>query len=239
MSDQYLQAMGITRWVRRQSDPVAAIEATVSDDKLSVDVELSVAQTPDSHMLDELDWPTLTQKVADCTACDLHTGRKQTVFGKGDQQSDWLIIGEAPGAEEEQTGQPFMGEPGKLLTAMLKAMKLKREQVYITNVLKCRPPDSRDPVTDELLSCVGFLKRQIELLQPKIILCMGRTAAQTILKSSEQIKNLRGQVHEHEETGIPVVVTYHPGYLLRSPNDKRKAWEDLQRAMAVVAGEIS
>ena len=239
MRDQYLQAMSITRWVRRRSDPVAAIDTAVNDDKSSVDVELSVVQTPDSHMLDELDWSALAHKVADCTACDLHASRKQTIFGNGAEQSDWLIIGEAPGAEEEQTGLPFMGEAGKLLTAMLKAMKLKREQVYITNVLKCRLPENRDPLKDELLSCEGFLKRQIELVQPKIILCLGRIAAQTILKSSERIKTLRGQVHEYEQTGIPVVATYHPAYLLRAPNEKRKAWEDLQRAMAVVAGEVS
>jgi len=239
MRDQYLQAMGITRWVRRESDPVVEVEdskaeLTVQQPK---EVELTAVQTPDSHIVSDLDWPALQQKVSTCVACDLHATRQQTVFGTGSQQADWMIIGEAPGEEEEKLGQPFMGESGQLLTAMIEAMGLKREQVYITNMLKCRPPETRDPDKDEFMACHSYLKRQIELLQPKIILAVGRVAAQTILDSKELMKNLRGKVFEYKNTGIPVVATYHPAYLLHAPSEKRKAWQDLQMAMRIVSGE--
>ncbi len=239
MRDQYLQAMGITRWVRREPDPVVVDEVTTETERVSgaEQVELTVVQTPDSHMVDDLDWNQLQQQVATCVACDLHATRSQTVFGAGSQQADWLIIGEAPGAEEEQQGIPFMGQSGQLLTAMIEAMGLKREQVYITNILKCRPPGNRDPDKDEIMACHAFLRRQIELLQPKIILAVGRVAAQNILDSTELMKTLRGNVFEYKDLGIPVIATYHPAYLLRSPSKKRDAWNDLKMAMRVVSGE--
>jgi len=244
MRHHYLQTMGITRWVRRESDPVVLDDAepeqkppVEAQTELVTDVELTVVQTPDSHMVDELDWPELQQSVAACVACDLHATRTQTVFGSGNQQADWMIVGEAPGAEEEQQGTPFMGQSGQLLTAMIEAMGLKREQVYITNVLKCRPPENRDPDADEMMACHSFLRRQIALLQPKVILAVGRVAAQNILDSTELMKDLRGKVFKYKDSGIPVVATYHPAYLLRAPTEKRKAWQDLQMAMRIVAGE--
>jgi len=241
MRDRYLQAMGITRWVRRESDSVVddvEVEQGPQTEQ-AAEVELTVVQTPDSHMVDDLGWPELQTQVESCVACDLHATRTQTVFGSGDQQADWMIVGEAPGSEEEQQGKPFMGQSGQLLTAMVEAMDLKRELVYITNVLKCRPPENRDPDADEMMACHSFLRRQIELLQPKIILAVGRVAAQNILDSSAQLKDLRGKVFEYKTTGIPVVATYHPAYLLRAPTEKRKAWQDLQMAMRIVSGEQS
>lgn len=242
MRDQYLQSMGITRWIRRESDlvetqplpPLLATQETENNE-----VELTVVQTPDSHMVDGLGWSELQQQVSVCDACDLHATRKQTVFGAGDQQAAWMIIGEAPGAEEEQQAQPFMGQSGQLLTAMLEAMGLKREQVYISNILKCRPPENRDPGKDEIMACHAFLRRQIELLQPKIILVLGRVAAQNILATDKLMKDLHGKVFKYQETDIPVVVTYHPAYLLRAPGEKRKAWQDLQMAMRIVSGNES
>ena len=239
MREQYLQEMGITRWVRREPDSVVVDEVVPEPAEETTEVELTVVQTPDSHMVNELDWPELQQQVSDCVACDLHASRSQTVFGAGYQQADWMIIGEAPGNEEEQQGEPFMGQSGQLLTAMIEAMGLKREQVYITNILKCRPPENRDPVKDEILACHAFLRRQIELLQPKIILLLGRVAAQSVLDTDALMKDIHGKVFKYKETEIPVVATYHPAYLLRAPGEKRKAWQDLQIAMNIVSGEAT
>jgi uracil-DNA glycosylase family 4 len=165
----------------------------------------------------------------------LHATRKQAVFGVGNQQADWLIIGEAPGAEEDRQGEPFVGRAGQLLNAMLKAIGLKREQVYIANILKCRPPNNRDPRPEEAACCSPYLQRQIELIQPRLILALGRIAAQRLLQTNTSLARLRGKVHTLESTQSPVIVTYHPAYLLRSPAEKRKAWQDLQYAQHFVA----
>jgi len=248
MRDQYLQAMGITRWVKREPDPVSVvdkIDVEKSDDNLISEqaklneVELSVVQTPESHQADNLDWPSLAEQVSTCVACDLHATRTQAVFGEGSQQADWLIIGDAPGTEEDLQGVPFLGQGGQLLTAMIEAMGLERQQVYITNSLKCRPPESRDPNIEETVACHVFLKRQIELLQPKVILAVGLVAAHNLLESSGPMKTMRGQTFTYKDTGIPVVVTYHPAYLLRAPSNKAKAWQDLKMAMRIVAGEVA
>lgn len=248
MRDKYLQAMGITRWVRRELDPVSVdeVETTVKEAAVSTlpivesnEVELSIVQTPESLQADKLDWPSLAEQVSACVACDLHATRTQTVFGEGNQQADWLIIGDAPGTEEDLQGRPFLGQGGELLTAMIEAMGLKREQVYITNSLKCRPPESRDPNEEEIMACHVFLKRQIELLKPKVILAVGRVAAHNLLQSKEPMKTMRGQAFSYKDTGIPVVVTYHPAYLLRAPSNKGKAWQDLKMAMRIVAGEAA
>jgi DNA polymerase len=183
-----------------------------------------------------LDWPALQQAVSECTQCtELVANRSQTVFGVGNQQADWMIIGEAPGADEDKQGEPFVGKAGQLLNAMLAAIGLKRQQVYIANVLKCRPPNNRDPQPGEAAACEAFLKRQIELVQPKVILVVGRIAAQNLLKVETPIGKLRGSVHRYGGT-IPVVVTYHPAYLLRSPSEKRKSWADLCLARKTVEG---
>ena len=176
---------------------------------------------------------TLRSRVAACTRCALSKTRTQTVFGVGSTSADWLIVGEAPGAEEDRRGEPFVGRAGQLLKAMLRAVGLAREQVYIANVLKCRPPNNRDPAPAESAECLPYLEAQIGLLRPKILLAVGRIAAQNLLKTDAPLARLRQQVHTFGEAAVPLVVTYHPAYLLRTPADKRKAWEDLKLAREV------
>lgn len=171
-------------------------------------------------------WDQLADAVAQCTACKLSATRTQGVLGVGDRTADWLIIGEAPGAEEDAQGEPFVGQAGKLLDAMLASIGLRRgDNVYITNVLKSRPPGNRNPAQDEIAACMPYLLNQIALIQPKIILALGRFAAQSLLDTDEAIARLRGQVHQFQH--VPLVVTYHPAYLLRNLTDKARAWEDL------------
>jgi uracil-DNA glycosylase len=179
-------------------------------------------------------WIELKQAVPACTACGLHKSRAQTVFGVGDEQADWLLVGEAPGAEEDRLGDPFVGQAGKLLDNMLAAIDLARDDnVYICNVLKCRPPGNRNPEPEEVAKCTPFLLRQIELIEPKLIVAMGRFAAQTLLGTDASIASLRGRVHQY--AGRPLIVTYHPAYLLRNLPDKSKAWADLVFARRTMA----
>lgn len=176
-------------------------------------------------------WDALRESARTCTACKLCEGRKQAVFGTGSTQAQWLIVGEAPGEQEDLQGEPFVGKSGQLLDAMLRAIGLTRgdadpqHQVYIANTIKCRPPANRNPQPDELAQCEPFLIRQLELLQPRIILAMGRFAVQSLLRSTEPVGRLRGRVHRYQ--GVPLIVTYHPAYLLRNPEDKARAWDDL------------
>jgi len=186
-----------------------------------------------------MDWDTLQATVAECRACGLCQGRKNTVFGVGDRQAPWMVIGEAPGENEDLQGEPFVGQAGKLLDNMLKAIGLGRQAqgpggVYIANTLKCRPPGNRNPEPQELATCAPYLVRQVALVQPRIILAMGRFAVQSLLQTSEPIGKLRGRVHAYQ--GVPVVVTYHPAYLLRNPADKAKAWADLLLALKTAQG---
>lgn len=186
-----------------------------------------------------LDWPGLRKAVASCQACGLCQGRTHTVFGTGDEQADWMVVGEAPGENEDLQGEPFVGAAGQLLDNMLKAVGRHRsgegpEGVFITNVLKCRPPANRNPQPDEVAQCEPYLARQVALVKPKVIVAMGRFAVQALLKTNEPIGRLRGQVHHYE--GVPVIVTYHPAYLLRTPTDKGKAWVDLCLAMDQLPG---
>jgi len=179
-----------------------------------------------------LDWTPLRAEVLGCKACPLHAQRKQAVFGVGDQHAEWLLVGEAPGAEEDQRGEPFVGQAGRLLDNMLAALRLRRgENVYIANVLKCRPPGNRNPLPEEVACCDPFLRRQIELIQPRLVLALGRFAVQSLLATEASISSLRGRVHRY--AGRPLVVTYHPAYLLRNMLDKAKAWEDLLLAQRV------
>jgi uracil-DNA glycosylase family 4 len=181
------------------------------------------------------EWIPLKAAVSGCTKCGLHKTRTQTVFGVGDENADWMLIGEAPGAEEDRLGDPFVGQAGKLLDNMLAAIGLSRqENVYIANVLKCRPPGNRNPTPEEVEQCTPHLLKQIELIRPKLILAMGRFAAQTLLDSDASIASLRGRVHRY--AGVPLIVTYHPAYLLRTLEDKAKAWEDLVFARRTMAG---
>jgi DNA polymerase len=180
-----------------------------------------------------LDWPALESAVKACTKCALHKTRTHAVFGVGNRQAQWMVIGEAPGADEDAQGEPFVGRAGQLLNSMIKAVGLRREDVYIANILKSRPPNNRDPAPDEVSACMPYLHRQIELVNPKLLLCVGRIAAQNLLSTDTPIGKLRGQVHRLGHR--PVVVTYHPAYLLRSPGEKRRAWQDLVLAMDTMA----
>jgi uracil-DNA glycosylase family 4 len=192
---------------------------------------------PEASPVLQLDWPALRAAVADCRACTLCESRTQTVFGIGHERAHWMVVGEAPGENEDQQGEPFVGAAGRLLDRMLLALGLTRgeadaaRQVYIANTLKCRPPRNRNPEPEELARCQPFLMRQVELVQPRVILAMGRFAVQSLLDSTEPIGRLRGRVHTWR--GRPLVVTYHPAYLLRNPPDKAKAWADLCLAAEV------
>jgi uracil-DNA glycosylase len=188
---------------------------------------IPVAENPVTIPADN--WEILRTEVSQCRKCALCQTRTQTVFGTGNQQPEWLFIGEAPGEQEDLQGQPFVGVAGTLLTEMIRALGLDREQVFIANILKCRPPGNRDPHVNEASACRPFLDRQIALLQPKIIVAVGRIATQQLLNSQNTIGKLRGQVHQLN--GIPLIAVYHPAYLLRSLTQKRKAWQDLQLAL--------
>lgn len=233
---QYLQAMGIDLWERRAAvadEPPLAVTETVQ----GCSQPAYAAADPAQPAIMSMNWPELEQAVRACTRCALHKTRTQAVFGVGNRQAQWLVIGEAPGADEDRQGEPFVGRAGQLLNSMLKAIGLEREQVYIANILKSRPPENRDPLPEEVAACEPYLKRQIELIKPKVILAVGRIAAQNLLKTETKIGALRGQRHVYPGSDIPVVVTYHPAYLLRSPQEKRKAWEDLKLAVRVFKGE--
>ncbi|AOK23745.1 DNA polymerase [Burkholderia ubonensis] len=204
-----------------EEDDFAWFDAAPPADPAPV-AELRVAETP----VAELDWDALAARVADCTRCRLCEKRTNTVFGVGDREADWMLIGEAPGENEDKQGEPFVGQAGKLLDNMLQSLSLERgANVYIANVIKCRPPGNRNPEPDEVARCEPYLQRQVALVKPKLIVALGRFAAQTLLKTDASIASLRGRVHAYE--GVPVIVTYHPAYLLRSLQDKSKAWADL------------
>ena len=204
-----LAAIGIDQWVLR-------------------DEGLRVPETPD--------WAELNETIRACTLCDLHKSRTQAVCGVGSFQADCLIVGEAPGAEEDRQGEPFVGRAGLLLNEMLRAIGLSRDEVFIANILKCRPPQNRDPSASESEACLPYLERQIALLNPRLIIVVGRVAAQNLLATSSPIGRMRGKVHAYGAEQIPVVVTYHPAYLLRSPAQKAKSWEDLLLARGILAG---
>jgi DNA polymerase len=218
----YLQAMGLEDW--RLREPLAQV--------------LPVAKhEPPLPGVDVEQWRTIEDEVAGCVRCALHECRTRTVFGVGDRNAGWLVVGEAPGAEEDRQGEPFVGRAGGLLNSMLRGIGLAREQVFIANILKCRPPNNRDPKPEEVAQCLPYLERQIALLRPRIMLAVGRIAAQNLLATDTPIGKLRGSVHAFGAQRIPLVVTYHPAYLLRSPTEKRKAWEDLKFARRVFNGD--
>ena len=218
---QYLEAIGIDLWVSRASVPPPATDTPAP------------APAAGSEQVAE-QWQKLLDEVRACRLCPLHSTRTQGVLGVGPKRADWLVIGEAPGAEEDRRGEPFVGAAGQLLDAMLRAIGLdRRTNVYIANVLKSRPPNNRDPRPEEVEACLPYLTRQIALLQPKIMLAVGRIAAQNLLATDAPLGRLRGRVHRFGEQQTPLVVTYHPAYLLRTPADKRKAWEDLKFARSV------
>lgn len=221
----YLDALGVTVW-----EPVGPCFEPAEELPQPVQTKGAAEELPD-------DWVALKARVAGCTQCALHTSRTQTVFGVGNRSADWMIIGEAPGAEEDRRGEPFVGRAGQLLDKMLGALGLSRDTVFIANILKCRPPGNRDPHKDEAEACRAYLNQQIAMVQPKIILAVGRIAAQQLLGRDDPVGKLRGTVHALD--GIPLVVTYHPAYLLRSPSQKGKAWQDLTLARRELSGADS
>ena len=230
----YLDQMGIQAWVpqiSKKDKSESNVNDYFSNNVQQADSILKNVKSNAEHFAESFE--ELKQTVASCTLCDLHRTRTQTVFGVGHPAADWLIIGEAPGADEDRVGEPFVGRAGQLLTNMLRAIGLAREEVFIANMLKCRPPNNRDPQQHELASCRPYLRQQIEFIQPKIILAVGRIAAQSLLNTDTPIGRMRGKKYTYEDTEIPVVATYHPAYLLRSPQQKRKAWEDLKFALEI------
>ncbi len=234
----YLQALGVDVYVPRSSPPwqdeMAAETAAPAVPAAPGPSPFVVARTDEKALHPDiaanLGWDELRAAVAGCQLCDLHATRTQTVFGVGNRQARWMFIGEAPGAEEDRQGEPFVGRAGQLLTSMIRALGLRREDVFIANVLKCRPPDNRDPKPSEAASCRRYLERQVALVNPTLVIAVGRIAAQNLLATETPIAKLRGKVHSFGAQAWPVVVTYHPAYLLRSPGEKRKSWQDLLHA---------
>ena len=225
---EYLAALGFDTWVARGT-PAPAGSPALSTGGIAASGETAAPREAG------FDWQELRARVAACTRCPLCRTRTQTVFGVGNPQATWLIVGEAPGADEDRQGEPFVGRAGQLLNSMLRAVGLSREEVYIANVLKCRPPGNRDPMPAEAAQCLPFLEQQIALLKPKLLLAVGRIAAQNLLRTDVPLGRLRLEAHRFGLAQVPLVVTYHPGYQLRTPTDKRKAWEDLKFAREVCA----
>jgi len=248
--NQYLQTLGVDVWVSRRAgagadagasavaSAAAGQGAMVSGGVRGADVgSTGTAGRGTDAPPTVTTWESLRSEVLACTKCSLHGTRTQGVFGVGNREAQWLVVGEAPGAEEDRRGEPFVGRAGHLLDAMLKAIGLSRgSNVYIANVLKSRPPGNRDPKPEEVAACLPYLMRQIELLRPRVMLAVGRIAAQNLLATDTPLGRLRGKVHHFGELNTPLIVTYHPSYLLRTPSDKRKAWEDLKFARSVFQG---
>jgi DNA polymerase len=231
-----LEQFGI-RWQAAAEPAATEVSVEPAEPVVPAAVARAVIElAPRISGVETMDWEALESAVAACHACKLCATRRHTVFGVGDREADWLIVGEAPGENEDLQGEPFVGQAGKLLDNMLRALGLSRsEKVYIANVLKCRPPGNRNPEPEEVAQCEPFLRRQVQLLQPKIIVAMGRFAVQSLLGTTEAIGKLRGQRHSY--AGVPVVVTYHPAYLLRNLPDKAKAWADQCLAREIAAAQ--
>jgi DNA polymerase len=228
---RYLDAMGVPLYVRRAPEAAGVADAPIVRPASVPDGDISRGREdlyPDD--VANLGWEALKARVAGCTACELHRGRQNTVFGVGNEGADLMVVGEAPGADEDRQGEPFVGRAGQLLNAMLRAIGFERGDVYIANILKCRPPANRNPVAAEVDCCLPFLVRQIELVRPRLILSVGGVSAHNLLETEEPVGRLRGRVHAFGPARIPVVVSYHPAYLLRKPGEKAKAWQDLLAA---------
>ena len=246
---QYLHAMGIDVYIDKnctdqpidtdsvvdapvQKQPVPAavsnVDAAVVKPDLSQD---AVMRQPAAALTDS--WTNLENQVKDCTACELSQARTQSVFGVGDYNADWLIIGESPNVDEDKQGEPFIGETGQLVNKMLQAIGLQREQVYITNLVKCHSANSPHPKANQVTQCNHFLQQEIALVKPKIILVFSKLAAQSLLKTEASVAQMRGQQHQYGEQKIPLIVTYHPAYLLRAPGEKKKSWNDLKLASGI------
>ncbi len=243
---QYLHAMGIDVWIPRATSlcdqvlPETAEHALVNEGFAAKATESgkitnSVENNDIINQNIVKKWQELENAVAACQQCSLCQTRTQTVFGSGNKNAEWMLVGEAPGQNEDQEGLPFVGRAGQLLTEMIRALGMARDDVFIANILKCRPPNNRDPKPEEVASCSAYLKQQIAMVQPKIILAVGRVAAQNLLQTDASLSQLRGKVHYFDK--VPVIVIYHPAYLLRSLLEKRKAWQDLQKALKFFRSE--
>ena len=224
----YLHAMGITLWASREARPPSRTGAAAPE---ATEAGFDPASPPEPE---RADLETLRRMVEVCTRCPLHQGRTHAVFGVGPQPAPFMVIGEGPGAQEDARGEPFVGRAGRLLNSMFFALGVPRDEVYIANIVKCRPPNNRDPRPEEVASCAAWLRRQIELVRPRAILAVGRVAAQNLLSSTLPLGRLRGVNHSYGSPPVPVVVTYHPAYLLRSPHEKGKAWQDLKRLRSLI-----
>jgi len=218
---KYLKLLNIQTWLQR--DPANFSATQINPRQNSTSSEATRAE-----IIAALNWDELQDAVAKCQACELHKTRINSVFGVGNTQAKLLIVGEAPGANEDKKGEPFVGRAGQLLNSMLNAIGLTREEIYIANILKSRPPNNRDPKPEEVEACTPYLLRQIALLKPKLILAVGRIAAHNLLNTKEAMGNLRGREFTYSALQVPLLITYHPAYLLRAPREKHKAWQDLQ-----------
>ena len=242
-----LRAMGIDLWVPKAGSEQRAGHEGFEQEALDAADVLSLGEAPVTiqaersspgietattfgalDAVSDLGWDELRETAVNCHNCDLHQTRTQVVFGVGNRNASLMVVGEAPGADEDRQGEPFVGRAGLLLNAMLEAIGFARDQVYIANIIKCRPPGNRDPHIEETAACQPFLHRQIALLQPQLILSVGRVSAHNLLGTEESVGRLRGRVHRFDPGDIPLIVTYHPAYLLRRPQEKSKAWQDLQ-----------
>ncbi len=235
---QYLDAMGIIRYVPREplatkhAQAAAEVEELVAADQIAPYRETGGAGVREQQS----PWDELRARVASCTACDLHATRTHTVFGTGDTSARLMIVGEAPGADEDRQGEPFVGRAGQLLNAMLLAIGLPRDAVYIANILKCRPPGNRNPDAGEMSACQPFLQQQMALINPQVLLAVGGVAAHSLLDTDEAVGRLRNRIHVYGEKRTPLLVTYHPAYLLRRPEEKAKVWQDLQKLHGMLHG---
>lgn len=233
LRERYLDAMGIPVWRRRAAGAAEPVPREAAEPAPPAAAEGSAREAAEPAAggapvdVARLDWDRLEQQVLACTLCPLHETRTQAVFGVGNRQAELLVVGEAPGADEDRQGEPFVGRAGRLLNAMLRAIGYERAEVYIANILKCRPPNNRDPQPVESATCTPYLERQMALIEPKAILAVGRVSAQWLLQSDRPIGTLRGRTYRYGTSQVPLVVTYHPAYLLRSPEAKAKAWQDL------------
>ena len=212
---QYLREIGIVRWQSRASNP------------------RSVGAVGDSVKLNTIALKALSDEVRLCQACNLHQHRQNTVFGHGSIEADWLFVGEAPGRDEDRQGEPFVGRAGQLLTKIIASIGLRRDEVYIANVIKCRPPNNRNPEADEIQQCEPFLFRQVDVIKPKVVVALGAFAVRTLLRTDQSISKLRGQIHDYR--GAQLVPTFHPAFLLRSPERKRDVWEDMKKVRSLLA----
>ncbi len=235
---QYLDAMGITHYVVREAAVDEHPQTVVEPRETAAPIPVAKSPKPAAGVsAQQSAWEVLKARVASCTACELRASRTQTVFGIGNEAAQLMIVGEAPGAEEDRQGEPFVGRAGQLLNAMLHAIGLARDTVYIANILKCRPPGNRNPTAEEAAKCQPFLIQQLSLIKPKVMLAVGGVAAHNLLETDEAVGRLRNRIHYYGEDRTPLLVTYHPAYLLRRPEEKAKVWQDLQKLYGMLHGD--